>query len=188
MVRFRWKLRPGPHDRPPMRLLVLLLLAATCWAPEVLLVQPAPYRDPPRAPDREALVVRPAPREIHGVPAWVVQGILYRETRSELLGDGQVLYRDRRVGAAGEVGPMQIRPVALAQVAPRVSPRRAHQDPELALQLSCQYLRWLYRNAARGSWQMAVRLYNVGPSGPRWSRGASSYLKGVQSYGQTSNP
>ena len=167
-----------------MRLLVLFLLASTCWAPVVQLVQPAPYRAAPRAPDREPLMVQPAaPEEIHGVPLWVVRGILMRETRSQLQA-GQLVYRDRSVGQAGEVGPMQLRPIALAQVAPLVTPRRAHRDPELAIQLSCQYLKWLYRNAARGSWEMAVRLYNVGPSGPRWGRAASTYLKGVKTYGQ----
>lgn len=97
------------------------------------------------------------------VPQWVMSGILRTETRSYYEGE-QIIYVDRRVGAAGELSAFQITKIAWKQVRRRgESFSTLRSDQRYAEQVATRYLCWLYDNSARGNWERAVEYYNRGP-------------------------
>lgn len=111
-----------------------------------------------------ALAVLSAPAE-EGMPSWVLPGILAVESRSRYA-DGEIVYVDRRVGAAGELGPFQITPAAFREVArPGEAFRRLRYSPALGEAIATRLLERHY--AATGSWVEAVIRYHVGAHGLR---------------------
>ena len=110
------------------------------------------------------------------VPAWVVRGIAAQETRSRWSGVGEIRYVDRRDGAAGEVGPWQISPVALSTLGAYHLRDRIRQEPLLAESITRAWL--LHLHDIVHSWPAAVRAYNAGLAG-RSCRAAQLYLNHV---------
>ncbi len=95
------------------------------------------------------------------VPAWVIIGILKVETNS-IYKEGTLTYVDRRRGAAGERGPMQMSKAAFRQVAKNGDKfSELEKRPFYAVEMSIRYLLWLRRQAS--SWEEAVEWYNAGP-------------------------
>jgi hypothetical protein len=114
------------------------------------------------------------------VPRWIVAGILAQETRSVLRPDDSVRYVDKRRGAAGERGPTQIRRIAFDQVMkPGEAFWKVEVDVDFALDITERYLLWLRKHA--GSWERAIRAYNVGLEKSGWA--GSSYYADVRRLG-----
>ena len=101
------------------------------------------------------------------VPYWVLTGILSVETKSSYSREGgteHIVYRDQRVGAAGELSAFQITVQAWQQV-------RHHgdhfqdlaTDQVYAERVAMDYLLWLYNGSAKRSWPLAVQMYHRGP-------------------------
>jgi hypothetical protein len=97
------------------------------------------------------------------VPGWIIDGILYTETRSYYAEDGSLVYVDRRRGKSKERGIAQITPGAFKQV------KRAGEhfsdvetSPEFGVEIAQRYLVWLYHHHDR-SWDRAIMAYNAGP-------------------------
>lgn len=97
-------------------------------------------------------------------PDWVVRGIAKVETRSVWRDVGDVTYVNRKDGADGEVGFMQLTEIALRQLKKLHLRDRCRKDVVLCESLAREYLDWLHARA--GTWERAVAMYNVGPSGP----------------------
>ena len=103
-----------------------------------------------------------------------MRGILAQETRSRLTSADQVVYVDRRRGAAGERGPTQIRRIAFDQVKkPGEQFGQLECNTEFALEITERYLLWL--RGAVGSWEGAVRAYNAGLGGYQGGAGRGYY-------------
>jgi hypothetical protein len=97
------------------------------------------------------------------IPDWVIRGIAKVETNSVWRDLGSVDYRNKKDGADGEVGFMQLSPIALRQLNKYHLRDRCRSNVVLCESIAREYLVWLYRRA--GSWRKAVAMYNVGPSG-----------------------
>lgn len=97
------------------------------------------------------------------VPDWVIRGIAMVETRSTWRDVGDVTYRDRRDGASGEAGFMQLAPSALATLRKTRLAKRCRTDVVLCESIAREYLTWL--RAMAGSWEETVTMYNSGPIG-----------------------
>lgn len=98
------------------------------------------------------------------VPAYVIRGIAFVETRSYWDVEGQLRYVDRRDGKAGERGPFQLTRAAFTQVSARHdSFEKVRTDPAYALTLTIRYLQWLRRHCQ--SWEEACACYNTGLRG-----------------------
>lgn len=123
---------------------------------------------------------------VNGVPRWVLSGILYRETKSSYRQDGSILYVDQTTGSSGEVGAFQLTPIARAQVEKFYKlPRRSDKElmsPWMSEFYATKYLMWLHNYCADKSWDMTVRMYNAGPTGPIFARVVSSYLYDVKAF------
>jgi hypothetical protein len=125
-------------------------------------------RGTPRAPGIWALLLLLA-TALHSleneVPCWVLAGIMAQETRSSYAIDGDtIIYVDRRVGAAGERGPYQMRRIAWQQIKqPGERFENIATDMRYAELCAMRYLLWLYNNSAKGSWPHAIQYYNAGP-------------------------
>lgn len=102
------------------------------------------------------------PTRIIDVPAWILRGIASVETGSTYDGD-RIIYRDRRDGAAQEVGAFQIRRSALRDIGLSAHRAEIRTDPQFAEFAAVLFLRRLYR--ATGSWRDAVIAYHVGLDG-----------------------
>lgn len=92
-------------------------------------------------------------------PRALVDAIMQVETGSYLR-DGQVVYRDRRDGAAGEVGPSQLSRIVCRQWG--FDRRRLHSDMPYALACTLRHLGWLHDQL--GTWDLAAA-YNGGLDG-----------------------
>jgi hypothetical protein len=164
---------------------VLLLLTGHCWAPD-LEVCPGFPQETYRPVSQEPFWPEAQPDLYHGVPGWVIRGILFRETHSQMNPRGQVLYRDRQVGQAGELGCCQMKPATISFVARLLGEpdpgARVHQDTQLAVRFCAGYLTWL--RARYGSWGQAVRRYNTGPQGDWRGAKATQYLLAVSRGGR----
>jgi hypothetical protein len=101
--------------------------------------------------------------EVPEVPDWIMAGILRVESRSYLLSDGSIRYVDRRVGSAGEVGPFQMRSIALRQVGLASWRWLVREDMAAAEYAATLFLRYCYRRT--GSWWSAVGLYHSSDPG-----------------------
>lgn len=121
------------------------------------------------------------------VPAWALKGILAQETRSHYTTTPgtPIEYVDRAVGADGELGPFQMTKDAFDQVKKNgESFTRLKSDTRYAEKLAIRYLEWLYDNAAKGDWHIAVAMYNTGPTGYRRQHSrAIAYLRKVRRLG-----
>lgn len=107
------------------------------------------------------------------VPDWIIVGILRVESRSSLTPDGRVIYRDKRRGKDGEVGCMQVTPIAFKQVRRRGEQFwMMEQDTAFSVEIGCRYLSYWYERT--GSWERAVAMYN-----PR-DRGYFNKVKGIR--------
>ena len=100
------------------------------------------------------------------VPEWVVAGIAAVETGSDYHAGHLIRYRDRRDGAAGEVGPWQLSPAVLADLHALAEQDRVRSDPAFSERL---VRKWLLRcrRAAQGDWDAAIAVYHTGPGGSR---------------------
>lgn len=117
------------------------------------------------------------------VPPWVLRGIAKVETSSDWRDIGDLTYRDKRVGADGEVGPWQLSPDALRDLCSYDKRDRIHRDVVLAESLTRA---WLLRcHAQTGNWFDAVRIYHTGPDGDR--RRGIKYAERVLAAGITTN-
>lgn len=113
-------------------------------------------------------------------PQWVLDGILYTETRSAYREDGSIKYVDKRRGSAGEYGPFQMTKAAFKDI------RRSGEyfwmletDTAFAEACAARYLMWLNKHFAHGDWERTVEMYNAGPNGH-----SRSYLSSVIKYGR----
>jgi hypothetical protein len=115
-------------------------------------------------------------------PEWALPGILDRESSSRYTEAGAVVYVDQAVGAAGELGPFQMRRDAFDQVAEsgEVFERLGH-DTAFAERLAIRYLDWLHLRSKR-DWFIAVGRWNAGPHGDYGV--AWRYAKDVQRRGR----
>jgi hypothetical protein len=115
-------------------------------------------------------------------PEWALPGILDRESSSRYTEAGAVVYVDQAVGAAGELGPFQMKRDAFDQVAEsgEVFERLGH-DTAFAERLAIRYLDWLHLRSKR-DWFIAVGRWNAGPHGDYGV--AWRYAKDVQKRGE----
>ncbi len=98
-----------------------------------------------------------------GIPSWIVPGILAVETTSELDINGNIVYRDRRVGRDGEFGPMQMTRAAFNVIKFKGEKfDRLRTDMVFAETCAVRYLKWIYKNKAKGDWKRTVAMYNEG--------------------------
>jgi hypothetical protein len=94
------------------------------------------------------------------IPDWVIAGIAAVETGSLYQHGELVRYRDRRDGAAGEVGPWQLSPAALSDMGARKLRDRIRRDTILAESMTRAWLMRCFAHAS--SWKEAVSLYHTG--------------------------
>jgi hypothetical protein len=161
----------------------LTLLAGSTFLALLALLRPqeAPRTAAPRSTPQATIPMLAAPkattaapvmaRKPHKAPEWALRGIAKVETRSSILEDGKIIYRDRRVGALGERGVFQMRRVAFKQVSrPGERFSRVHEDPQFAMEMADRYL--VYLKKRHGTWESAVAAYNTGdpqvPAGWRY--------------------
>ncbi len=158
-------------------------ISLPCWAPVLPRgLQGAPVRFHETS---EPSVEFPAVPDLYrGIPGWVMRGILYRETKSRYRADGSIIYVDRRRGLSGEVGAFQVMPDVVEAFTDSTA-RQVHRDPRRAEEAAAAYLAWLIRGPAKGSWSLAIRMYNVGPSGDLTGKRALNYLAIVTHAGQS---
>ncbi|MBA3699473.1 MAG: hypothetical protein H0W78_11545 [Planctomycetes bacterium] len=97
------------------------------------------------------------------IPDWVIAGIAAVETGSTYRSGELVLYRNRRDGADGEVGPWQISPSVLQDLGVSHLLERIRSEPVLAESMTRAWLLRCYRRA--GDWNVAVAIYHTGPAG-----------------------
>ncbi len=117
------------------------------------------------------------------MPAWVLPGILAVETRSSYGRSGDIHYVDRRVGAAGELGPFQMTRDAFDLVAqPGERFESLATDHDFAEVMARRYLLVLWRTFSDRNWFVAAGRWNAGPHG-RWAR-LWAYAKRVQQAGE----
>jgi hypothetical protein len=123
---------------------------------------------------------------VNGVPRWVLSGILYRESRSRYRANGSIIYVDRRRGASHEIGPFQLTPIVRDQVEQfykmPFKPDSAFKSTWLCELYATLYLKWLYKHCADQSWDMTIRMYNAGPTGPIYASSVSAYLYDVKAF------
>lgn len=112
------------------------------------------------------------------MPAWVIKGMLARESSSMLRSDGTVVYVNQRRGIAGEVGATQALPTTLRQFG--FSPSLFEQDTAYCVAATTRILTG-YR-ARFGSWEAAVGAWRKGP-GKRDSATARAYVAEVRALG-----
>lgn len=98
------------------------------------------------------------------VPEWVVAGIAAVETGSVYRDNRLVLYRDRRDGADGEVGPWQLSPSVLRDMRLLHQRDRARTDSAFSEKAARQWLLRCLRRADN-DWDAAVAIYHTGPKG-----------------------
>jgi len=112
-------------------------------------------------------------------PQWVLDGILYTETKSTYREDGTIRYVDKRRGGAGEYGPFQMTRTAFKDIR-----RKGEQfwmletDTRFAEECAARYLMWIDKHYAHGNWDRAVEMYNAGPN-----KRSPTYLKSVKRHG-----
>lgn len=97
------------------------------------------------------------------VPQWVLDGILYTETKSYFNKDGTITYVDKRRGLHGERGAFQCTLAAFNDV--KHSGEYFFQvelSPTFAKEITLRYLLWIDKNYSHGNWDLAVRRYNAG--------------------------
>lgn len=112
------------------------------------------------------------------MPAWIIKGMLARESSSVLQPDGSVVYVNQRRGVAGEVGATQALPVLLREHG--FSPSLFEQDTAYCVDATTRILT-KYR-ARFGSWELAVGAWRKGP-GKRDSDTARAYVAEVRALG-----
>jgi hypothetical protein len=132
-----------------------------------------------KKPAQEPLV----PERVSPIPEWILIGILMRETRSYYDTDGNIVFIDRAIGSSGERGPFQLTPIAFKQIKKKgETHKRVMWDMVYAQDLTERYLMWLYNGPAKKNWDIAIRMYNGGPSRYRL-RATLKYLKDVKRVG-----
>lgn len=99
------------------------------------------------------------------IPDWVISGIAAVETGSIYRGGDLIVYRDRRDGADGEVGPWQLAPAVLRDLGIFHLRARIRQEPVLAESMTRAWLLRCHRRT--GDWFAAVAIYHTGPAGDR---------------------
>lgn len=114
------------------------------------------------------------------VPPWVLRGIAAVETGSAWRDIGDLTYRDRRIGKAGEVGPWQLSPAVLRDLKAYDRRARVHADVVFAESLTRAWLLHLHRET--GSWPAAVAAYHAG-LGARTESFAITYARSVRAAG-----
>jgi hypothetical protein len=118
------------------------------------------------------------------IPDWVIAGIAAVETGSIYRDGNLVLYRDRRDGADGEVGPWQLAPSVLQDLGVGHLRTRIRREPVLAESMTRAWLLRCYRLSA-GDWLGAVSIYHTGPAGDR--RRGRLYAERVHAAGHAAN-
>lgn len=103
-------------------------------------------------------------------PDWVLRGIAKTESRSYYNESGDIIYVDKRRGAAGERGPFQMTRGAFNQVANKAERPlfwKLETDTVFAEYMACKYLDWLHDRTK--NWDQAVMAYNRGLTGSAWT-------------------
>lgn len=129
------------------------------------------------------LLALAAPVQSAEVPAWVLRGIAAVETGTTWRDMGDLHYRDRRIGADGEVGPWQLAPSVLKDLGVEHLRARIHREPILAESMTRAWLLRCHRRT--GDWFEAVAIFHTGPHGER--RRGHSYAARVRAVGTTTN-
>jgi hypothetical protein len=97
-------------------------------------------------------------------PQWVLDGILYVESRSVYREDGSIKYVVQTRGKDGEYGPFQMTPIAFKQIKKRGEPFwKLETDTLYAEEMACRYLMWLDIHYGNGDWKRNIEMYNAGP-------------------------
>jgi hypothetical protein len=114
------------------------------------------------------LAVLAAPAGEPGMPSWILPGILAVES-SSYYADGAIVYVNRRVGAAGELGPFQITRAAYLDVATSAGLRATFRTLKFSTRIGeiVATLILERHHVATGSWAEAVIRYHVGARGDR---------------------
>jgi hypothetical protein len=104
-----------------------------------------------------------------------MKGILRVESNSYYDSEGNIRYVDRKVGRAGELGPLQITRRAYLQVKRKGEPGfdTMRTDVKFSEVIAIRYLLWLRKHYA-SNWYEAIGMYNAGPG-----RKSPSYVKKV---------
>lgn len=98
-------------------------------------------------------------------PQWVLDGILYVETKSIYREDGSIKYVIQTRGAAGEYGPFQMTRAAWKQIKRKNEPFwKLETDTKYAEELAARYLMWLDKHYGHGDWRATIQMYNAGPN------------------------
>ncbi len=97
------------------------------------------------------------------IPEWVIAGIAAVETGSTYRDGNLIIYRNRRDGADGEVGPWQITPSALRDLGMSHVRERIRNEPVLAESMTRAWLLRCYQQTR--DWGSAVAIYHTGPTG-----------------------
>lgn len=123
--------------------------------------------------------------DVLSLPSWAIPGILAVETRSYVGPSGGIIYVDRRVGDAGELGCCQILRSAFNIVRrPRERFETCADNSIFCVQIATRYLRWIYEHKAGHDWLRAIGMYNAGFSTSRRSMNRRiSYLNKVRNAG-----
>ena len=109
------------------------------------------------------------------IPDWVLRGVLKTETRSYYDKVGNIVYVDKRRGAAGERGPFQCTRAAFNQVRRKGEEFwKVEVDSRFAETIAKRYMLWLYTTYDQ-DWERVVEMYNAGPNNR-----STTYLKKVK--------
>ena len=114
------------------------------------------------------------------MPAWVLPGLIARETSSYVQQDGRIRYVVQSRGSAGEVGITQALPATLRQHG--ASPSLFEQDVSYAMRVTAQIL--AHYRAKAGSWESAVAAWRKGLGG-RTRKTAVEYAESVRALGES---
>lgn len=120
-------------------------------------------------------------QDLQGPPLWAIHGIAYVETRSYWDEEGRFHYVDKRVGDAGELGPLQVTRAAWDMVrGDQLDFHRGMGRTATAIDSACLYL--CHLRARCSSWDEAVAAYHRGLGG-RHRPEAIEYARKVRAYG-----
>lgn len=104
-------------------------------------------------------------QEFEEIPDWVIAGIAAVETGSTYQNGSLIKYRDRRDGAAGEVGPWQLAPAVLTHMGVSHLKDRIRHETMLAESMTRAWLLKCFQRT--GNWWAAVAMFHTGSAGNR---------------------
>jgi soluble lytic murein transglycosylase-like protein len=111
-----------------------------------------------------------------GIDVEVAQAICLVESGARLV---------NQIGAAGEIGVMQVTPVAAKQIGMKLTTACPLNNQVIA---GIKYLHWLAEQHSQAdNLPWIIRAYNVGPTGANEGRGSSYLVHVIQAWGALRN-